>query len=222
MQRTAAALLIFAAATACPAQTQYTLRHGSAMNRETCLPPCLCPSGETAGPMSGSFTMTLLDPNPLYTRYTIDTLLLHVALPGGPVAISGSGIYTIGGEVALLHRLQLDLTIGPLTVITPFDTGLVPADPAYPFPMFAITAISEPICRRETLTIVTGPGPAPCYANCDGSSVAPVLNVADFVCFLSRYAAADPYANCDESTAPPVLNVGDFICFQTRFAAGCP
>jgi hypothetical protein len=61
-----------------------------------------------------------------------------------------------------------------------------------------------------------------CYANCDQSSGGPVLNVADFVCFLTQFAAADPYANCDASTAPPVLNVLDFVCFQERFAAGCP
>src|SRR5262245_26370556 len=28
-----------------------------------------------------------------------------------------------------------------------------------------------------------GGGPPPCYANCDGSSVAPILNVNDFICF---------------------------------------
>ncbi len=30
------------------------------------------------------------------------------------------------------------------------------------------------------------------------------------------------YANCDDSTAAPVLNVADFTCFLGRFAAGCP
>jgi hypothetical protein len=30
------------------------------------------------------------------------------------------------------------------------------------------------------------------------------------------------YANCDESTTPPILNIADFLCFQSRFAAGCP
>jgi len=64
--------------------------------------------------------------------------------------------------------------------------------------------------------------PPPCYANCDGSTTPPVLNVADFICFLNKYAAADPYANCDNSTTPPILNVSDFICFQTKFAQGCP
>jgi hypothetical protein len=66
------------------------------------------------------------------------------------------------------------------------------------------------------------PASAACYANCDRSTTAPLLNVADVVCFQQRFAAGDPYANCDGSTVPPVLNVADFVCFQQRFAAGCP
>ena len=31
--------------------------------------------------------------------------------------------------------------------------------------------------------------PGLCYANCDGSTTAPVLNVNDFTCFMNRYAA---------------------------------
>jgi len=60
-----------------------------------------------------------------------------------------------------------------------------------------------------------------CYANCDHSTTAPILNVSDFICFQSNFAAGNPYANCDGSTTPPVLNVSDFICFQARYAAGC-
>jgi hypothetical protein len=63
---------------------------------------------------------------------------------------------------------------------------------------------------------------APCYANCDASTSAPVLNVQDFTCFLQQYAGASPYANCDASTTAPVLNVQDFTCFLQKFAAGCP
>jgi hypothetical protein len=66
------------------------------------------------------------------------------------------------------------------------------------------------------------PPPAACYANCDGSTAQPILNVLDFTCFLNRFSAGDSYANCDGSTAPPVLNVLDFSCFLNRFAAGCP
>ena len=67
-----------------------------------------------------------------------------------------------------------------------------------------------------------GPGAAACYANCDASTVAPTLNVNDYICFNNKFAVGDPYANCDESTVSPVLNVNDFICFNNRFAAGCP
>ncbi len=61
-----------------------------------------------------------------------------------------------------------------------------------------------------------------CYANCDASTTAPVLNVLDFSCFLNKFAAGDVAANCDRSTVPPVLNVLDFSCFLNQFAAGCP
>jgi len=60
-----------------------------------------------------------------------------------------------------------------------------------------------------------------CYANCDWSSTAPLLNVNDYLCFLQKFAAGDVWANCDTSSASPVLNVNDFVCFMGRFAAGC-
>jgi fibronectin-binding autotransporter adhesin len=60
-----------------------------------------------------------------------------------------------------------------------------------------------------------------CYANCDGSTSTPLLNVADFTCFLQKFAQGDPYANCDGSTTVPQLNVADFTCFLQKFAGGC-
>jgi hypothetical protein len=72
---------------------------------------------------------------------------------------------------------------------------------------------------------------AACYANCDESTVAPVLNVDDFTCFVNSYALAQSlphaqqvshYANCDGSTVAPALNVDDFTCFINRYALGCP
>jgi hypothetical protein len=74
-------------------------------------------------------------------------------------------------------------------------------------------------------------GGGQCYANCDGSTVAPVLNVDDFTCFVNEFAQAQSlppaqqiasYANCDGSTIAPVLNVDDFTCFVNQFAQGCP
>ena len=60
------------------------------------------------------------------------------------------------------------------------------------------------------------------YANCDDSTIAPVLNINDFQCFLNRFAQFDYlYANCDGSTASPILNVNDFQCFLNQFATTC-
>jgi hypothetical protein len=70
-----------------------------------------------------------------------------------------------------------------------------------------------------------------CYANCDSSTISPVLNVEDFTCFINEFAGAlqlpleeqiPHYANCDRSATAPVLNVEDFTCFIAGFAQGCP
>jgi hypothetical protein len=61
-----------------------------------------------------------------------------------------------------------------------------------------------------------------CLTNCDGSTTAPILNIADFTCFVTRFNAGDPWANCDGSTVAPTLNILDFVCYQQRMAAGCP
>jgi hypothetical protein len=80
---------------------------------------------------------------------------------------------------------------------------------------------NEEPTNRPRLTITFTPPAAGCYANCDGSTATPFLNVNDFICFQGKFAAGDTYANCDGSTQAPVLNVNDFICFQGKFAAGC-
>jgi hypothetical protein len=81
------------------------------------------------------------------------------------------------------------------------------------------TQLADPNFGRLLANVMGAGAHAPCYANCDGSTQTPVLNVNDFVCFQTRFAAANAYADCDMSGT---LNVNDFVCFQTRFAAGCP
>jgi hypothetical protein len=78
--------------------------------------------------------------------------------------------------------------------------------------------------------VAIGGGQPPCYANCDQSTTAPILNVDDFTCFINQYAAAQSlppaqqvthYANCDGSTVLPALNVDDFTCYINQYAQGC-
>jgi hypothetical protein len=218
-------LLLAAAATISAAQAQlvsYAVQPGSILEQEFCLPPCLCPYQQRQGPISGGFAMTLQSPGPLYDVYAVTGVSWVAQVGSEVVTIVGMGTYERGGEVALMHRLRLDLTVGPLQVIEHFDSGYVIVDPAHPFPALAIETTTGAFgCRRDTITLIAAPAGGACYPNCDGSTTVPVLNVLDFSCFLNKFAAADPWANCDGSTTAPALNVLDFSCFLNKFAAGC-
>jgi hypothetical protein len=62
-----------------------------------------------------------------------------------------------------------------------------------------------------------------CYADCDSSTGAGVLDIFDFLCFQNAFVAGDPYAcDCDTTTGPGVCDIFDFLCFQNAFVAGCP
>jgi hypothetical protein len=87
-----------------------------------------------------------------------------------------------------------------------------------------------PLAQDMYFELLGTPG-STCYANCDQSTVAPILNVDDFTCFINSYASAQSlppaqqlthYSNCDGSTVHPVLNVDDFTCFINQYAQGCP
>jgi len=64
----------------------------------------------------------------------------------------------------------------------------VPAGTAFSVVFAEVTAGAG--CPNYNFVVVGNcSGAAPCYANCDGSSVAPILNVSDFICFQTKYAA---------------------------------
>ena len=129
--------------------------------------------------------------------------------------------WAVGVPVTTGLEYTFELTPNSLTLPDPY--GVCLGDPN-PYPGGEL-GLNDPSGSYETnfdavfRTWVTVA--APCYPNCDGSTVAPILNVLDFGCFLNRFAAGDSYANCDGSTTPPVLNVLDFTCFLNKFAAGC-
>jgi hypothetical protein len=53
------------------------------------------------------------------------------------------------------------------------------------------------------------PATPPCYANCDTSTTAPILNVEDFTCFINEFAAAQSLPHEQQLThTHPVSNPG--------------
>lgn len=77
--------------------------------------------------------------------------------------------------------------------------------------------ISVGLGQSSQMTVAQTQG-ASCYANCDGSTVPPILTVNDFICFGNRFAAGDPYCDCDGVGG---LSANDFQCFNNKYAAGC-
>jgi hypothetical protein len=90
----------------------------------------------------------------------------------------------------------------------------------------AVSVAGEPVLGYDQRGMTgyrndLGPIEAFVCANCDESTVAPVLNGQDFLCFMTKFTSGDATANCDGSTVAPVLNAQDFVCFQDAFTRGC-
>ncbi len=131
---------------------------------------------------------------------------------GGSTLIGGPGIGSLVEDAAFTPQGNMYISDfhGRIDQVNP-ATGAIPVSWQTGFGDGLLGLIATP-------TVFP---PPPCYANCDNSTTAPVLNVLDFTCFLNRFASGDSVANCDNSTTAPVLNVQDFVCFLNRFAAGC-
>jgi hypothetical protein len=108
-------MLVFAgalAASSCVAQVTnaqtYALLSGSQL-----VDDCpICDRPTIVVPLKGTFTLSLLDQNTLFTRYALTDISFQAgAQPGREYTVAGSGIYQIGGEVAVLQHLFLDVAI---------------------------------------------------------------------------------------------------------------
>ena len=87
----------------------YTLIEGS-----TLLDDCLiCGRPTILYPMRGTFSLVPIDANPLFARYRM-TNIAFTANRGGveQTDISGTGLFQIGGEVAVVQEMELSLKLG--------------------------------------------------------------------------------------------------------------
>jgi murein tripeptide amidase MpaA len=141
--------------------------------------------------------------------------------PGVPIPLELSSPRPLStGETIGIYVIAGGGSVGAIS------TGFQPSWPGTNISLYSNLSRSAPWGGVPTSAYFSGsvhyvPTGVPCYPNCDLSAIPPVLNVADFACFLQRFATGSPYANCDQSTSPPVLDVADFACFLQKFAAGC-
>lgn len=115
-------------------------------------PPCGRPT--ILWPLRGSFLLTPADSNPLFTRYELHAVKLTVG--GGTVdgiRLEGAGMLEVGGEVALIQRLTLRLTLKTegREEIVDFDSGPVPGEPKWPWLDLLVTEVNPGLVRVLSL-----------------------------------------------------------------------
>lgn len=185
----------------------------------------------------GSFSHSGTTTTSRVARWNGTTWVALGGSPGGGVnkLLSYNGeLYATGGiRFSSPNGLLLGVSRWDGTAWRTVDSGL--NDDGYALAEFQgklivggrFTRAGSTVC----VSVAQWAGCPTCAANCDGSTASPILNVADFGCFMQRFQEAmslEPqaqigaYANCDGSTASPVLTVNDFQCFMNTFAAGCP
>src|SRR5579859_4195553 len=87
---------------------EYTLLAGSQL-----IDDCpMCGRPTIFAPMTGTFDLILLDQNPLFARFELLNISFEAGTNLGPrYKVTGTGIYQVGGEVALMQNLFLDVVI---------------------------------------------------------------------------------------------------------------
>jgi hypothetical protein len=160
----------------------------------------------------------------------------QVSLAAGVLYVNNAGVLQARDEVtgALLWSwtapsgpiagpmIVTDNVILACTSVATHAVGLTSHATEWTFPAHGILGLSDGMLFIAGTDLAVHAVGVPCYANCDHSTAPPILNAADFTCFLSQFAGSDPHANCDGSTTAPTLNVHDFICFVNKFSLGCP
>ena len=123
-----------------------------------CFAPCECPV-MLAAPVTGTFLLTPTGYDGLYNTYAVTRVNWRVPVNGTDLIVTGIGTYKVGGEVALLQELALDLQLGGAQV-GHFDSGLVPV--AAPLPDLKVTILTNhQYCFDSVFSIHASPAPAP-------------------------------------------------------------
>lgn len=93
-----------------PAETTriYTLQTNSQLTDD-----CpICDRLPIVVPMTGTFRLRFLDQTPLFTRYALEDISFHAGRKDGPqYSVTGSGTYQVGGEVAVVQDISLEVEI---------------------------------------------------------------------------------------------------------------
>ena len=121
---------------------------------DECLP---CGRPTIPIPVVGSFYLGEIDANPLFSTFVVRKVDIHSADPAQGIAIGGFGSYKVGGEVAVVDAMELELSVGDVRgailaqdlgiAVAPFpkiDAQLSHLNPATVFSVYSLHLIAEP------------------------------------------------------------------------------
>jgi len=141
-----------------------------------CFGSCACPVLHSQS-LGGSLELAFIGSTPdwfdHYSLSSVDWLLVHA---GRTIHVTGSGLYDIGGNPALLHRLRLDLSLdgGPTQS---FDSGLIPGGTTFPR-LDVLVSLNGMLCFDEVFEVRASPldlGEAYCSSNPNSTGAAALL-----------------------------------------------
>jgi hypothetical protein len=126
--------------------------------QQGCTGPCTCAPGALQR-IRGTFSLVELDRDPLFAHYAVAAADWQVSADNGTgstgVAVTGSGFYRVGGEVAIGQQMSLDLQVGPQAPAS-FDSGLISGGGAFPRIEIPVTS-TEGNCVTTTIDLHAAP-----------------------------------------------------------------
>jgi len=144
------------AATGDSGPVAYIFKNSSSYVEVGCQGPCACPL--VFHPIGGSFQLAHTHSDPMFDYYDVLEFRAVLDAGSGPIQVTGSGTYRIGGEFALTQQMTLDLAIGQKPPER-FDSGVVPIQAAFPN-IDVACAVHGFACYDTVLVLRAGPGTA--------------------------------------------------------------
>ncbi|MBI4602098.1 MAG: hypothetical protein HY721_09075 [Planctomycetes bacterium] len=188
-----------------------------------CFPPCLCPIMTVEG-MAGTFRLSFAGSNGLSSEYAVSEVDWTVPLDP-PRRIAGSGTYTVGGEVASMHQLVLDLSIDG-EAPQRFDSGLVAGGGTFPEALEIDVSVNKQECFdtvlavRARAAVPLSPAFSRGDSNADGA-----FDISDAVfglIFLFAGGEPPPCADACDSNDDGKLDLSDAVYSLAHLFLGGP
>jgi hypothetical protein len=134
----------------------YTLTSESSLTDE-----CpVCDRVPIVVPLRGTFQLRLLENGPLFSTYSIEAVALNGGSTNGPqYSVTGKGTYRIGGEVASVQELFLEVQIGNAAATNLCYLTNSPAQPVRGWPMIRVDAVQTngTITQQYSFEIAAAP-----------------------------------------------------------------